>query len=152
MTWVTDGSGGSGLNEEEFGSWAVKVNAGITFVEYTLTFLVSMAALVTFMADRYPVLNTGVLGFQYRTLIAIALSVITGWLVSRGPRMAARTFGPATLAVLLLLWAMVVAVLWKRGFHLPQVDWRAFSPAPAPRNMRSRLRRCSAGHTAANLL
>ena len=48
MKWITDGSGGSGLSEEEFGSWAVKITAGITFVEYTLTFLVSMAALVTF--------------------------------------------------------------------------------------------------------
>jgi len=37
MSWVTDGSGGSGLSEEEFGGWAVKVNAAITFVEYTLT-------------------------------------------------------------------------------------------------------------------
>ena len=27
MQWVTDGSGGSGLSEEEFGSWAVKLNA-----------------------------------------------------------------------------------------------------------------------------
>ena len=27
MIWVVDGSGGSGLSEEEFGSWAVKVNA-----------------------------------------------------------------------------------------------------------------------------
>jgi len=53
MRWVVDGSGGSGLTEEEFGPWAVKVNAGITFVEYTLTFLVSIAALVTFMADRF---------------------------------------------------------------------------------------------------
>jgi hypothetical protein len=52
MVWITDGSGGSGLSEEEFGGWAVKMNAGITFVEYTLTFLVSMAALVTFLADR----------------------------------------------------------------------------------------------------
>ena len=57
MIWVTDGSGGSGLAEEEFGSWAVKINAGITVIEYTLTFLVSMAALVTFIADRLPVLN-----------------------------------------------------------------------------------------------
>ncbi len=55
MIWVTDGSGGSGLNEEEFGSWAVKVNAGGTVVEYTLTLLVSIAALVTFMADRFPI-------------------------------------------------------------------------------------------------
>src|ERR1041385_3615810 len=45
MTWVTDGSGGSGLTEEEFGGWAMKVNAAITVVEYTLTFLVSIAAL-----------------------------------------------------------------------------------------------------------
>src|SRR5690242_1349547 len=57
MTWVLDGSGGSGLSEEEFGSWAAKINAGITFVEYTLTFLVSVAALVTFISDRYPALE-----------------------------------------------------------------------------------------------
>ena len=38
MTWITDGSGGSGLAEEEFGGWAVKINAGITVIEYTLTF------------------------------------------------------------------------------------------------------------------
>ena len=66
MRWVTDGSGGSGLSEEEFGPWAVKVNAGITFVEYTLTFLVSTAAMVTFIADRFPALSETVLGIQYR--------------------------------------------------------------------------------------
>ena len=109
MNWVTDGSGGSGLNEEEFGSWAVKINAGITFVEYTLTFLVSIAALVTFLADRFPVFNQTFLGFQLRTYVAIFLSLVTGWLVNRGPKMAARTFGPATAGVLLLLWAMVIA-------------------------------------------
>ncbi|MEJ2245153.1 MAG: hypothetical protein P8Y80_03550 [Acidobacteriota bacterium] len=54
MIWVIDGSGGSGLSEEEFGSWAVKINASITVIEYTLTFLVSIAALVTFIADRFP--------------------------------------------------------------------------------------------------
>ena len=52
MIWVTDGSGGSGLSEEEFGSWAVKINASITFIEYTLTFLVSVAALVTLWGWR----------------------------------------------------------------------------------------------------
>ncbi len=52
MAWIPDGSGGSGLCEEEFGGWAVKVNAAITAIEYTLTFLVSLAALVTFVADR----------------------------------------------------------------------------------------------------
>jgi len=128
MTWVVDGSGGSGLSEEEFGSWAVKANAGITFIEYTLTFLVSMAALVTFIADRFPVLDQGFLGVQYRTVVAIALSVLTGWIVNRGPRTAARMFGPATLAVLILLWTMIVATVWRLGFHLPAVDLRAFTP------------------------
>jgi nucleotide-binding universal stress UspA family protein len=128
MTWVTDGTGGSGLNEDEFGAWAVKVSAGITFVEYTLTFLVSMAALVTLLADRSPVLDAYFLGFQNRTLLAIFLSLLTGWLVNRGPKTAARTFGPATLGVLLLLWAMIVATIWKFGFHLPDLNPRAFLP------------------------
>ena len=129
MRWVVDGSGGSGLTEEEFGPWAVKINAGITFVEYTLTFLVSVAALVTFIADRFPALNTTLVGVQYRTLFAIVLSVGIGWLVNRGPKMAARTFGPATFAVLFLLWVMIGATVWQRGIQLPSLDLRAFTPA-----------------------
>lgn len=128
MTWVTDGSGGSGLNEEEFGPWAVKLNAGITFIEYTLTFLVSMAALVTLTADRYPPLNEAFFGVQYRTLLAVVLSIMTGWLVNRGPRTAARAFGPATFGVLMLLWVMVIAAVWKFGLRLPDLNWRAFTP------------------------
>ena len=128
MQWITDGSGGSGLSEEEFGGWAAKTNAAITFVEYTLTFLVSMAAMVTFIADRIPALNdTLIFDVQYRTLVAIALSVLTGWLVNRGPKMAARAFGPATLGVLLLLWTMIIATLWQYGFHLPDFNLQAFS-------------------------
>lgn len=129
MQWVTDGSGGSGLSEEEFGGWAAKVNAAITFVEYTLTFLVSMSAMVTFIADRIPFLNEYIFGnfLQYRSLIAIALSILTGWLVNRGPKMAARAFGPATLGVLILLWAMIIATVIKYGFNLPSFDLRAFS-------------------------
>ncbi len=128
MQWVTDGSGGSGLSEEEFGGWAVKVNAAITFVEYTLTFLVSMAAMVTFIADRFPALNGFVLGIQYRGLVAIGLSLFTGWLVNRGPKMAARTFGPATAGVLVLLWLMILATLIRTGFHLPALSFEAFVP------------------------
>ncbi len=128
MAWVVDGSGGSGLNEEEFGSWAVKVNASITFIEYTLTFLVSMAALVTFIADRAPVLNEPFLGIQLRTYIAILLSVLTGWLVNRGPKVAARAFGPATAGVLLLLWIMIFATIARQGFQLPDFNLQAFSP------------------------
>lgn len=128
MAWVVDGSGGSGLSEEEFGGWAVKINAGITFIEYTLTFLVSMAALVTFMADRLPLLDHAVLGIQYRTFVGIAFTLLTGWIVNRGPKFAARAFGPATLAVLILLWLMVFATIWKLGLHLPNFDLRAFHP------------------------
>ena len=127
MVWVTDGSGGSGLNEEEFGPWAVKINAGITFVEYTLTFLVSTAALVTFIADRFPLLNEAVLGIQYRTILAILLSILIGWLVNRGPRMAARAFGPATAGVLALLWIMVFATILQFGLHLPKFNLQAFN-------------------------
>jgi hypothetical protein len=92
IRWVVDGTGGSGLTEEEFGSWAVKVNAGITFVEYTLTFLVSIAALVTFLADRAPALDGSLAGLPYRTLVAIVFSVGIGWMVNRGPKTAARAF------------------------------------------------------------
>jgi nucleotide-binding universal stress UspA family protein len=105
------------------------VNAGITFVEYTLTFLVSVAALVTFLADRFPALNTAFAGVQYRTLAAILISFGVGWLVNRGPKTAARAFGPATLAVLLLLWMMIGATIWRRGIRLPQLDLQAFTPA-----------------------
>ncbi|MBN1231680.1 MAG: universal stress protein [Anaerolineales bacterium] len=126
MQWVTDGSGGSGLSEEEFGSWAVKTNAAITFIEYTLTFLVSMAVLVTFIADRAPILNDEIIGVQYRTILAIILSILTGWIVNRGPKMAARAFGPATAGVLLLLWAMVIATIIKFGLHLPNLSLEAF--------------------------
>lgn len=127
MSWITDGSGGSGLSEEEFGGWAVKVNAAITFVEYTLTFLVSMAAMVTFIADRFPVLNDTFFGIQYRTIVAILLSVITGWLVNRGPKTAARAFGPATAGVLILLWVMVFSTIYKFGFSLPSFNLEAFT-------------------------
>jgi len=126
MRWVTDGSGGSGLTEEEFGGWAVKINAGITFVEYTLTFLVSMAALVTFIADRVPMLNEKFLFLQYRAIVAVILSILTGWVVNRGPKTAAAIFGPATAAVLLLLWTMNIATIIKLGLHLPNFSLQAF--------------------------
>lgn len=119
MTWITDGSGGSGLAEEEFGSWAVKINASITVIEYTLTFLVSMAALVTLLADRaiefgIP-LSGSFLGIPegYKLLLAIAVSVLTGWIVNLGPKVSARAFGPATLAILILLWLMIFATIYK---------------------------------------
>ena len=123
MRWIPDGSGGSGLCEEEFGSWAVKTNASITVIEYTLTFLVSIAALVTFVSDRVEGL-----GRIERTTLAVALTVLVGLIVNRGPRLAARVFGPATAAVLLLLWILVGAVLLQGHGHLPSFELAAFAP------------------------
>lgn len=128
MVWVTDGSGGSGLSEEEFGGWAVKMTAGITAIEYTLTFLVSMAAMVTFLADRVSFLDGALLGVPLRTVVASALSLATAFAVNRGPRTAARTFGPATAAVLVLLWTMIAASLWRFGPRLPSLHMAAFDP------------------------
>lgn len=128
MTWVTDGSGGSGLSEEEFGSWAVKINAGITVIEYTLTFLVSMATLVTFIADRVPALGQTVFGFPIRTILAVVLTFVTAWLVNLGPKVSARAFGPATALILVLLWMMIAASIWHfGGIRLPNFDLRAFN-------------------------
>jgi len=124
MRWIPDGSGGSGLCEEEFGGWAVKVNAAITAIEYTLTFLVSLAALVTFAADR-----AGGLGHWFRIGLAVALTVLVGVVVNRGPRLAAKVFGPATAAVLGLLWVLVFATVTQRGLHLPSFTLEAFARA-----------------------
>ncbi len=121
MRWITDGSGGSGLCEEEFGGWAVKVNASITAIEYTLTFLVSIAALVTFVADR-----ASGLGYWPRAGLAVVLTLVVGFVVNRGPRLAAAVFGPATAAVLALLWVLVVAVIARDGLRLPAVRLEAF--------------------------
>lgn len=128
MSWVSDGSGGTGLSEEEFGAWAGKVNASITFVEYTLTFLVSMSALVTFLSDRFSILNASFGGLQARFLVATGLTVVTVLLVNQGPRVAALVFGPATAGVLILLWIMMVASVLKLGFQLPAIHFEAFTP------------------------
>jgi len=129
MLWITDGTGGSGLSENEFGAWAAMINAGITVVEYTLTFLVSVAALVTFLVDRFPVLGRDFFGLSIGTFIAIGASVLVGFAVNLGPKVASRTFGPATAAVLLLLWAMIGGTIWRYGLRLPSLDWSAFSSA-----------------------
>ncbi|MCB0349321.1 MAG: universal stress protein [Bdellovibrionales bacterium] len=126
MKWVTDGSGGSGLSEEEFGGWAVKINAAITVIEYTLTFLVSIAALVTFIADRFPILNAALFGISSRTLIAVGFTVFIAAAVNRGPKISAEFFGPATALILLFLWVMVGTVIWKEGLHFPDFKLAAF--------------------------
>lgn len=74
MRWVVDGSGGTGLSEEELGPWAAKTSAAITCIEYTLTFLVSISALVTFVADRVE-LDGDLLGVSLRTWLSIVTAV-----------------------------------------------------------------------------
>ena len=126
MQWVTDGTGGTGLSEEEFGPWAGKVNASITIIEYTLTALVSLSALVTFVSDRIPALGQPVFGVSGRDLLAAGLAVLTAALVNRGPRRVSQVFGPATAGVLVLLWTMVAATVWQDGLRLPRIDPAAF--------------------------
>lgn len=126
MKWITDGSGGSGLSEEEFGGWAVKVNAAITVIEYTLTFLVSIAALVTFLVDRLPMLNTTLFGLSTRSLIAVGFTVFIAMAVNRGSKVSAKFFGPATALILLFLWVMVATVIWQEGLHFPDFNLAAF--------------------------
>ena len=127
MSWVTDGTGGSGLSEEEFGPWAAKLNAGITFIEYGLTLLVSMSSLVTFLADRIQALQSPVAGGQLRLAVAITLTALVAGVVNHGPRVATAIFGPATAALLVLLWGMIAASIWHSGLRLPPLHAEAFS-------------------------
>lgn len=128
MAWIIDGSGGSGLCEEEFGSWAVKTNASITVIEYTLTFLVSIAALVTFIYDRlHHYLSEALFSDSIRIYMAIFFSILVGIGVNFGPRISAKIFGPATFAVMLLLWAMIGATVWNFGLHFPSLHLNAFN-------------------------
>ena len=129
MLWVSDGTGGSGLSEEEFGSWAAKLNGGITFIEYGLTLLVSMSALVTFIADRVQAFQSPGVGAQLRLGVAIALTLGVAFVVNRGPRVATAAFGPATAALLALLWVMMGSSVWHFGVRLPPLHLEAFSAA-----------------------
>mgnify|MGYP003644956746 CR=1 FL=1 len=128
MKWIIDGSGGSGLCEEEFGPWAVKINASVTIIEYTLTFLVSIAALVTFVSDRFhQYMNVENFIFPIRTDMAIIVSILVGLGVNLGPKISTRIFGPATLGVIILLWIMIVASVWQFGLHFPSLHLSAFN-------------------------
>ena len=128
MQWVTDGTGGTGLSEDEFGPWAAKLNAAITFIEYSLTYLVSISALVTFVADRLPAIGGHFAGLEMRAIVALGLTVAIAAVVVRGPRASAFVFGPATAGVLMLLWLMNGAVLLRFGLVLPTFSWAAFGP------------------------
>lgn len=61
-----------------------------------------------------------------RVFIAIFMSLLIGLGVNLGPKIAMRIFGPATLGVLVLLWLLIGATVWKLGLHLPPLHLEAF--------------------------
>jgi nucleotide-binding universal stress UspA family protein len=112
LLWARNGRGGAGLSEEEFGGWAIKVNAALTFVLYAVVFLASLSAALTLIVDRLPGLERAVLlGITGRDLLGIGLAAAVTWLVNNRPRHITYIYGPATGAVLVLLWSLVVAVV-----------------------------------------
>ena len=128
MQWVTDGSGGSGLSEEEFGGLGRQGQCGHHVCRIYPDLPGQHGRHGHLYFRPLPRVNGYILGIQYRGLVAIGLSLFTGWLVNRGPKMAARTFGPATAGVLVLLWLMILATLIRTGFHLPALSFEAFVP------------------------
>jgi nucleotide-binding universal stress UspA family protein len=125
--WVRNGRGGAGLSEEEFGGWAIKVNAALAFIIYIAAFLVCLSAALTLVADRLVFLErTVVLGIEVRDLVAIALAVGIVWLVNNRPRHIAYVYGPVTGVALLLLWVLLTAVLWRGGVQLPTLSLDVF--------------------------
>lgn len=128
MPWALNGRGGAGLSEEEFGGWAIKVNAALAYVLYAVTFMVGIAAVLTLLTDRLPGLNrTLVLSVSGRDLLGVALAVGLVWLVNNRPRRIPYLYGPATAAVLLLFWSLLIALLLRPGLSaLPSFSTAAF--------------------------
>jgi nucleotide-binding universal stress UspA family protein len=129
LPWARNGRGGAGLSEEEFGGWAIKVNAAVTFLLYILAFLVSISAALTLLADRFTGLNDDlVLGIAGRDVLGAGLAVAIAWLVNHQPRRIALAYGPATGAALVLLWSLIIAaVLHSGGLHFPPMSTDAFA-------------------------
>ncbi len=128
VAWVRNGRGGAGLSEEEFGGWAIKVNAALTFVLYVAAFLVFISAALTLIVDRLPGLaSVAWLGIAGSDLLGVFLAALLAWLVNNRPRRIAYVYGPATGAVLALLWTLLIAVvLLPGGPQAPQLSLAAF--------------------------
>ncbi len=134
VAWVRNGRGGAGLSEEEFGGWAIKANAALTFVLYVTAFLVFLSAALTLIVDRLPGLqNTLLLGIAGRDLLGVGLAVVITWLVNNRPRRIAYIYGPATAAVLALLWTLLIAVVLLPGY--PQLPLLTLAPLDSLRSL-----------------
>ena len=135
--WARHGRGGAGLSEEEFGGWAIKVNAALTFLLYTLAFLTSLSVALTFVADRFPGLSDELWrGIAGRDLLGAGLAVGIAWLVNRQPQRIGLIYRPATGAALVLLWSLIVAaLLHSGGLQLPPFAWDVFAAQASARQM-----------------
>ena len=60
--------------------------------------------------------------------LAILLTLALAWLVNNHPRALTFAYGPATAAVLGLLWLMVAATVVERGVQLPYFELAALQP------------------------
>lgn len=72
-------------------------------------------------------LQSPVAGADLRLGVATGLTLGVAAVVNRGPRVAAAAFGPATAALLVLLWVMIGASVWHLGLQLPPLRTEAFS-------------------------
>ncbi len=112
VPWARNGRGAAGLSEEEFGGWAIKVNAALNFVLYVAIFLASLSLALTLIADYLPDLDHILfLGVAWRDLLGVGVAALITWLVNNRPRQIAYVYGPATGAALVLLWSLVVAAV-----------------------------------------
>jgi len=101
----------------------------VTFVLYIVAFLVSTASAAMFLARSAAALRDArLLGIQGQAWLAILLTFALAWLVNNRPRGLTRAYGPATAAVLGLLWLMVAAAVVEQGVQLPHFDLGALQP------------------------
>ena len=128
--WVHGGRGVQGLSEEIFGGWAIKVNSAIETVMIAAAALVSLAAAVSLLGDLFPVLRTPVIWrITGQDLLAAAIALGMTWIVNNRPRLLPLAYRPATLALLVVLWAMALAAVMTGGLRLPAFDADALAAA-----------------------
>lgn len=131
IRWVHGGRGARALSEEEFGGWAIKVNGAVEAVMAAAALLVSLSAAASLAGDLAPALRTPLLWrITGQDLLAAGLALALAWGVTNRPRLLVRSYGPATLGLLLVLWGMTLAAVLTGRAHLPQLDASALASPP----------------------